>query len=91
MLDDLPRRSYDAIRNSNTDYVIKSQEIFKLMMSYEEAPRYHPVVQGSNPKHTIYAFKYYNFVLYLSVCWEKDENKEKEDGFGPYFEKTLKV
>ena len=27
------------------------------------------------------------FVLYL--CWEKDENKQKEAGFGPFFKKTV--
>ena len=26
-----------------------------------------------------------NFVLYLSLCWEKDENKQKEARFGLFF------
>ena len=46
---------------------------------------YYPVVPGLNPKHTVYAFIYSNFVLYLSLYWEKDENKQKKAGFGPYF------
>ena len=37
---------------------------------------------GSSPKHTIYAF--INFVLYLSLHSEKNENKQKEARFGPF-------
>ena len=45
---------------------------------------------GSNPKHTIYAISFTvklcaEFVIVLS---EKDENKQKEAGFGP-FEKAV--
>ena len=50
------------------------------------------VVPGSNLKLTIYAFsiqKY--FVLYLSLYSEKDENKQKEAGFGPYLEKIKAI
>ena len=50
------------------------------------------VVPGSNLKLTIYAFsiqKY--FVLYLSLYSEKDENKQKEAGFGPYLEKVKAI
>ena len=32
-----------------------------------------------------------NFVLQLSFCWEKDENKQKEAGFGPYFKKHISL
>ena len=39
---------------------------------------------GSSPKHIINAFIIYSkFVLYLSC--EKNENKQKEPGFGPFF------
>ena len=39
-----------------------------------------PTIPGSSPKHAIYTF--INFVLYLSC--EKNENKQKEGGFGPF-------
>ena len=29
-------------------------------------------------------FLYSNFLLYLSLCWERDENKQKEARFGPF-------
>ena len=45
---------------------------------------YHPATPGSNPKHTIDAFI---IVLYLSC--EKDENKQKEAVFGPFFKKCM--
>ena len=44
---------------------------------------YHPAAPGLSPKHTIYAFSFIVFVLYLS--FEKNENKHKEVGFGPFF------
>ena len=43
---------------------------------------YHPAAPGSSPKHAIYAFSFIVFVLYLSC--EKNENKQKEAGFGPF-------
>ena len=47
---------------------------------------YHPAAPGSSPKHAIYAFSFIVFVLYLSC--EKNENKQKEAGFGPLKKKT---
>ena len=47
---------------------------------------YHPAAPGSSPKHTIYGFIV--FVLYLSC--EKDENKQKEAGFG-LFKKSIRT
>ena len=42
----------------------------------------HPTTPGSSPKHIIYTFSFIVFVLYLSC--EKNENKQKEVGFGPF-------
>ena len=50
---------------------------------------YHPGAPGSSPKHTIYAFSFIVFVLYLSC--EKNENKQKEAGFGLFFLKKPKA
>ena len=44
--------------------------------------RLFPAAQGSSPKHAIYAFSFIVIVLYLSC--EKNENKQKEAGFGPF-------
>ena len=52
---------------------------------------YHSAVPASNPKHTIYTFIWSNFVLYLSLYWEKDEKNKKKAGFGPYFFKNLQM
>ena len=46
---------------------------------------YHLAVPGSNPKHTINTFTSSNYVLKFPMCLEKDENKQKEAGVGPYF------
>ena len=43
---------------------------------------YHPAIPGLSPKHTIYAFSFIVFVLYL-LC-EKNKNKQKEAGFGHF-------
>ena len=50
---------------------------------------FHPAVMGSNSKHTLYAFSIYSLysVLYLSLCWEKGKNNQKETGFGPHLKK----
>ena len=50
---------------------------------------YHPAAPGLSPKHTIYAFSFIVFVLYLS--FEKNKNKQKEAGFGPFFLKKDRV
>ena len=42
---------------------------------------YHPATPGLSPKHTIYPFSFKVFVQYLTC--EKNENKQKEAGFGP--------
>ena len=44
---------------------------------------YHPAAPSLSPKHAIYASSFIVFVLYLSS--EKNENKQKEAGFGPFF------
>ena len=47
---------------------------------------YHPMVLGSNPKHTIYAFSTCNQIVYI-ICHcvdKKNENKQKEAVFGSY-------
>lgn len=47
---------------------------------------YHPVVQGSNLKHTVYALSIYG-QIFCFIChwvWEKDENKQNEAGLGPF-------
>ena len=46
---------------------------------------YHSAIPGSSPKHGIYIFSFIVLVLYLSC--EKNENKQKEAGFDPFFEK----
>ena len=47
-------------------------------------PTYHSVVQGSNPKHTICNFSFtVKLMLNLYLPCEKNENKQKEDGFRP--------
>ena len=47
-----------------------------------------PTILGSSSKHAIYAFSFIVFVLYLSC--EKDENKQKEAGFGPFKKTSIK-
>ena len=44
----------------------------------------HPAALGLSPKHTIYAL---SFAVYLPC--EKNKNKQKEAGFGP-FKKNLR-
>ena len=44
---------------------------------------------GSSPKHAIYAFSFIVFVLHLSC--EKNENKQKEAGYGPFLKKIMNV
>ena len=39
----------------------------------------HSAAPGSSPKHTIYAF----IIFVLNLSCEKNENKQKEAGFGP--------
>ena len=46
-----------------------------------------PTIPGSSPKHAIYAFSFIVFVLYLSC--EKNENKQKEAGFGPFLKTNI--
>jgi len=48
-------------------------------------PPYHSEVLVSNSKHINDAFS-----TYMSLCWEKNENKQKVAGFGP-FKKPLTV
>ena len=48
---------------------------------------YHIAAPGSSPKHAIYAFSFIVFVLHLS--YEKNKNKQKEAGYGP-FKKRVK-
>ena len=45
-----------------------------------------PEVRGSNPVIGKILFIYWTFV-YCQLCVEKDENKEKEAGFGSFFKK----
>ena len=45
---------------------------------------------GSNPMHTIYA-SMGKFCLYLSLCWDKGENKDKRGLVWPILSKTTWV
>ena len=40
-----------------------------------------PRVRVPSTPSTLFIVK---FVLYLSLCWENDENNQKEAGFGPF-------
>ena len=44
---------------------------------------FHPAALGSSPKHTAIIILV-QFVLYLSLHCEKNENKQKDAGFGPF-------
>ena len=46
---------------------------------------FHPAAPGSSPKHTIYAF--FNLYLSFELECERDENKQKEAGIGPFLNK----
>ena len=49
---------------------------------------YYPATPGSSPKYAIYAFIIScKFLLYFSC--EKNENKHKEAGFGPFLKKSV--
>ena len=52
---------------------------------------FHPAAPGSTPKHTIYAFIIYSQICAIIVfaLWEKNENKQKEAVFGPFFKKQF--
>ena len=45
-----------------------------------------PAAPGSSPKHTFYAFIIYSQICAIFVMW-KEQNKQKEAGFGPFFKK----
>ena len=77
-------------------WVIAEQQFFSIKKSgYKQSKlsgfvcAYHPAAPGSSPKHTIYAFSFIVFVLYLS--FEKNKNKQKEAGFGHFFNKASYV
>ena len=50
---------------------------------------YHPAAPGSSPKHAIYAFIIYSQICAIFVMW-KEQNKQKEAGFGPFFKKNCR-
>ena len=53
---------------------------------------YYFAALGSNPKHTNYAFSFIvKFLLDLSLRGVKNENKQKEVRFGPYFRTNFRV
>ena len=45
---------------------------------------FNPAAPGSSPKHTNYASIIYSQICAIFVSCEKNENKQKETGFGPF-------
>ena len=47
---------------------------------------FHPAAPGSSPKHSIFTL----ISLLNCIIWKR-KNREKEDGIGPYFQKTIQL
>ena len=45
---------------------------------------YHPAATGLSPKHSIDTFIIYSLSFVLNLPCDKNENKQKEAGFGPF-------
>ena len=51
---------------------------------------FHLANPGLTPKHAIYAFIIYSqiYAIFVQAMREKNENKQKEVEFGPFFKKN---